>query len=148
MRVYLLLQALPILIVILLNSCMTAEKCNERFPPEREIKTYYKDTVIVTQTRTFDTLVQYKRLDTLIIHDHQTDIRTELMFLPGDSVFVETTCPPDTVRVEKVLEIIKEKAIEQVDETKNAIRWIAIFCFALFLAIGSVAYLIKTIRNK
>ena len=133
---------------IFLNSCMTAEKCNERFPPQREIQTYYKDTVIVTKTRSYDTLVQYKRLDTLIIHDHQTDIKTELMFLPGDSVFVETTCPPDTVRVEKVLEIIKEKAIEQVDETKNAIRWIAIFCFALFLAIGSVAYLIKTIRNK
>jgi hypothetical protein len=137
MRTYLLLQIVPIL--ILLNSCMTAEKCAEKYPPQTEIKTYYKDTVIVTQTRTFDTL---------IIHDHQTDIRTELMFLPGDSVFVETTCPPDTVRVEKVLEIIKEKAIEQVDETKNAIRWIAIFCFALFLAIGSVAYLIKTIRKK
>ena len=138
----------PIAAAILLNSCMTAEKCNKRFPPEREVQTYYKDTVVITNTRTFDTLVQYKRLDTLIIHDHQTDIRTELMFLPGDSVFVETTCPPDTVRVEKVLEIIKEKAIEQVDETKNAIRWIALFCFALFLAIGSVAYLIKTIRNK
>jgi hypothetical protein len=139
---------IPIAATVLLNSCITAERCNERFPVEREIKTYYKDTVIVTETRTFDTLVQYKRLDTLIIHDHQTDIRTELMFLPGDSIFVETTCPPDTVRVEKVLEIIKEKAIQQVDETKNAIRWIAIFCFALFLAIASVAYLIKTIRNK
>ena len=129
----------PIAAAILLNSCMTAEKCNERFPVEREVRTYYRDTVVITNTRTFDTLVQHKRLDTLIIHDHQTDIRTELMFLPGDSVFVETTCPPDTVRVEKVLEIIKEKAIEQVDETKNAIRWIALFCFALFLAIGSVA---------
>ena len=138
----------PIAAAILLNSCMTAEKCNERFPVEREVRTYYRDTVVITNTRTFDTLVQHKRLDTLIIHDHQTDIRTELMFLPGDSVFVETTCPPDTVRVEKVLEIIKEKAIEQVDETKNAIRWIALFCFALFLAIGSVAYLIKTIKGR
>ena len=138
----------PIAAAILLNSCMTAEKCNERFPVEREVRTYDRDTVVITNTRTFDTLVQHKRLDTLIIHDHQTDIRTELMFLPGDSVFVETTCPPDTVRVEKVLEIIKEKAIEQVDETKNAIRWIALFCFALFLAIGSVAYLIKTIKGR
>ena len=146
MRVYLTIQTIAI--VLFLNSCITKEACDRRFPVEREVQTYYKDTVIVTKTRTFDTLVQYKRLDTLIIHDHQTDIRTELMFLPGDSVFVETTCPPDTVRVEKVLEIIKEKAIEQVDETKNAIRWIAIFCFALFLAIGSIAYLIKTIRNK
>lgn len=146
MRTYLLLQT--IMIIAFLSSCLTAERCAERFPPQTEVKTYYKDTVIVTQTRTFDTLVQYKRLDTLIIHDHQTDIKTELMFLPGDSVFVETTCPPDTVRVEKVLEIIKEKAIEQVDETKSAIRWIALFCFALFLAIGSIAYLIKTIRNK
>ena len=146
MRVYLTIQTIAI--ALFLNSCITKEACDRRFPVEREVQTYYKDTVIVTKTRTFDTLVQYKRLDTLIIHDHQTDIRTELMFLPGDSVFVETTCPPDTVRVEKVLEIIKEKAIEQVDETKNAIRWIAIFCFALFLAIGSIAYLIKTIRNK
>lgn len=146
MRVYLTIQTIAIL--LFLNSCITREACDRRFPVEREIQTYYKDTVIVTETRTFDTLVQYKRLDTLIIHDHQTDIRTELMFLPGDSVYLETTCPPDTVRVEKVLEIIKEKAIEQVDETKNAIRWIAIFCFALFLAIGSIAYLIKTIRNK
>jgi hypothetical protein len=136
------------MIVAFLSSCITAEKCAERFPPQVETQTYYKDTVIITNTRTFDTLVQYKRLDTLIIHDHQTDIRTELMFLPGDSVFVETTCPPDTVRVEKVLEIIKEKAIEQVDETKNAIRWIALFCFALFLAIGSIAYLIKTIKGR
>ena len=146
MRVYLTIQAL--MIVLFLSSCITKEICDSRFPVEREIKTYYKDTLVITNTRTFDTLVQHKRLDTLIIHDHQTDIRTELMFLPGDSIFVETTCPPDTVRVEKVLEIIKEKAIEQVDETKNAIRWIAIFCFALFLAIASVAYLIKTIRNK
>lgn len=146
MRVYLLLQT--VMIIAFLSSCMTAERCAERYPAQTEIKTYYKDTVIVTETRSFDTLVQYKRLDTLIIHDHQTDIRTELMFLPGDSVFVETTCPPDTVRVEKVLEIIKEKAIEQVDETKNAIRWIALFCFALFLAIGSIAYLIKTIKGR
>jgi hypothetical protein len=146
MRVYLTIQTIAI--VLFLNSCITKEACDRRFPLEREVQTYYKDTVIVTQTRTFDTLVQYKRLDTLIIHDHQTDIRTELMFLPGDSVYVETTCPPDTVRVEKVLEIIKEKAIEQVDETKNAIRWIAIFCFALFLAIGSIAYLIKTIKGR
>lgn len=146
MRAYLTIQIVAI--ILFLSSCITREACDRRFPAEREVKTYYKDTVIVTQTRTFDTLVQYKRLDTLIIHDHQTDIRTELMFLPGDSVYVETTCPPDTVRVEKVLEIIKEKAIEQVDETKNAIRWIAIFCFALFLAIASIAYLIKTIKGK
>ncbi len=146
MRTYLTIQT--IVILLFLHSCITREACDRRFPAEREIQTYYKDTVIITKTRSFDTLVQYKRLDTLIIHDHQTDIKTELMFLPGDSVFVETTCPPDTVRVEKVLEIIKEKSIQQVDETKKAIQWIAAFCFALFLAIGAIAYLIKTIRNK
>lgn len=146
MKTYLTLQVTVLL--LFLHSCITREACDRRFPAEREIQTYYKDTVIVTETRSFDTLVQYKRLDTLIIHDRQTDIRTELRFLPGDSVFVETTCPPDTIRVEKVLEIIKEKSIEQIDETKNAIKWIAIFCFALFLALASIAYLIKTIRNK
>jgi hypothetical protein len=67
--------------------------------------------------------------------------------MKGDSVFVETTCPPDTVRVEKVLQVIKEQSIQEVDATKKAIRWIAILCFSIFLALVSVAYLIRTLKK-
>jgi hypothetical protein len=145
MKHYLLIQATAI--AALLSSCITAEKCNARFPVEREIQTWYKDTTVITHSTCFDTVVQFKRLDTLIIHDHQTDIRTELVWMKGDSVFVETTCPPDTVRVEKVLQVIKEQSIQEVDATKKAIRWIAILCFSIFLALVSVAYLIRTLKK-
>ena len=145
MKVYLLLQAIAI--AAILDSCMTAEKCSERFPVEREVQTWYKDTTVITHSTCFDTVVQFKRLDTLIIHDHQTDIRTELVWMQGDSVFVETTCPADTVRVEKVLQVIKEQNTQEIDATKRAIRWIAILCLSIFLALVSVAYLIRTIKK-
>ena len=145
MKPYLLLQAIAI--AALLDSCITAEKCNARFPVEREVQTWYKDTTIITHSTCFDTVVQFKRLDTLIIHDHQTDIRTELVWMQGDSVFVQTTCPPDTVRVEKVLQVIKEQNTQEIDATKRAIRWIAILCFSIFLALVSVAYLIRTLKK-
>jgi len=82
MKHYLLIQATAI--AALLSSCITAEKCNARFPVEREIQTWYKDTTVITHSTCFDTVVQFKRLDTLIIHDHQTDIKTELQILTLD----------------------------------------------------------------
>lgn len=63
--------------------------------------TMVKDTVIHINGARMDTIVAIDGRDTILIRDHTTRVETEIRWLPGDSIFVETKCPSDTVHVEK-----------------------------------------------
>jgi hypothetical protein len=95
-----------------LSACVTEKKCRERFPISGE--TLIKDTLIVTSSRTFDTLIQDVGKDTVFIRDLKTRIETKIVRV-NDSIFVSTKCPSDTVRVEKVIQTIVNNAKERTN---------------------------------
>jgi hypothetical protein len=100
------------LLVVLFSGCVTEKKCRERFPFETE--TFFKDTLIVTSTRSFDTLIQDVGTDTVYIRDLKTRIETKLVKV-NDSIFVSTKCPSDTIRVEKVVQTITNKPSKETN---------------------------------
>lgn len=96
---------LIIAIIELINGCATANKCRQKFPCLESTTTIIRDTVIIAGAREMDTVFHWTRFqDTILIRDHETRIETKLIRLPGDSIFVSTDCPADTIRVEKIIQ--------------------------------------------
>lgn len=126
--------AFLILVLSSLSGCVTEKKCRDRFP--LQMQTIVKDTLIVTSSRTFDTLIQDVGKDTVFIRDIKTRIETKLVRV-NDSIFVSTKCPSDTVRVEKVIQTFS-------NNVKNVFDWfpvvlaiigttIVFFVFTMFI---------------
>ena len=140
-------NCLILLIMIMsLSSCITVERCRDRFPCpiNTEIKTVIRDTTIVTNRTMFDTIVRWSSRDTIFVRDQKTNIETKIVWLPGDSIFVKTTCPPDTIRVEKIIQTTINTAEVEKSETMPW-KW---FIWAVLAIVGIIAvgYLIKSIK--
>ena len=118
----------------LFSGCATAEKCREKFPCIESTTTIIRDTLIIAGARQMDTVFHWTRFqDTILIRDHETRIETKLIRLPGDSIFVSTDCPADTVRVEK---IIQTTNVIQDEKEKWPIYFWAIFILVFLFAAG------------
>lgn len=136
-----------ILLLLLLGiaeSCITAEKCAERFPGSTRTETIFRDTIIVTNSQHFDTLFRFST-DTIFLKDEKTKIEVKVVRIKGDSIFIQSKCPPDTIVVEKIrtettIERIKNIVVNQGER----LLWIlAILTIAIFAS----AYLIKQIKK-
>lgn len=127
------------------ESCVTEEACNKKFPPASRTETVYYDTIVVTHSQRFDTLFQYAS-DTIYIKDQKTNIEVRVVKLPGDSIFIESQCPPDTIMIEKVR---KETTIERiknvVTENYSKLLWILGLGAAFFF---SVSMFFKKLRRR
>lgn len=123
-----------IAIIELINGCATANKCREKFPCIESSTTIIRDTVIIAGGRQMDTVFHWTRFqDSIILKDHETRIETKLIRLPGDSIFVSTDCPSDTIRVEKIIQTTNVLH----DEKKNwPIYFWAIFIVVFLFALG------------
>jgi hypothetical protein len=127
--------AVLVLVVSLFSGCVTEKKCRERFPIAST--TLIKDTLIVTSSRSFDTLIQDVGKDTVFIRDLKTRIETKLVRV-NDSIFVSTKCPSDTVRVEKVIQTI-------VNETKKETNWLPV---VIAIVATTIVFFVFTIFMK
>lgn len=108
---------------------------------EESTTTIRKDTVIYFNGARMDTVVALDGRDTLWIRDHETRVETRIQFLPGDSIFVETKCPSDTVRVENYhTETIRTYMI---DEKTKRWLWIIPAVIVLILAMYAIHKLFK-----
>lgn len=140
-------NCLILLIMIMsLSSCITVERCRDRFPCpiNTEIKTVIRDTTIVTNRTMFDTIVRWSSRDTIFVKDQKTNIETKIVWLPGDSVFVKTTCPPDTIRVEK---IIQTSVTTMEPEPSNILPWKWwIWTVLGIVALIAAGYFVKSIK--
>jgi len=87
--------------VLFLSGCITEEKCNQRFPGSVKTETVFYDTVIITSKQHFDTLFKFSA-DTIFLKDQKTKIEVKVIKLKGDSIFIRSECPPDTVIVTKI----------------------------------------------
>jgi hypothetical protein len=130
-----------IFVFIFISGCVTKKKCRERFPLFQQIETVYRDTQIVTQSKSFDTIVQFNSRDTIFIRDIKTRIETKLVRV-NDSIFVDTKCPSDTIRIEKIIQ-----TITKTENDSDKFKWIDYLIFVLlFFLIGMVLFL--QIKNK
>lgn len=134
-------------IFVLLTVAIMAASCHRHvceypYPLAQEsTTTIRKDTVIYMNGARMDTIVAFDRHDTLWIRDHETRIETKIQWMPGDSIFVETTCPSDTVRVENYhTETIRTYMI---DEKTKRWLWIVPAMFVLILAMYAIHKLFK-----
>lgn len=129
-----------------LNSCVTAKRCDRKFPPIITKETIIRDTTIITERTNFDTIhVFHETRDTVFFHDQETQIKIKYLRLPGDSIFIEAECPPDTVTVTK--EIIHNNTIERRSGkfTEGAFWLAAAFIFGLILI--AAGYFTKQIKR-
>jgi len=142
--------AILTLIILTLNSCVTEKRCNETFPcnPLTKIVTRIKDTTIVTSRTSFDTIFKFRQVDTLFFRDKETRIETKIIRLPGDSIFVESICPSDTIRIEKVLQTIEKTGFFEDDSFKRAMKGLSIALGFLILVFFSAGYFMKNVKKK
>lgn len=87
-----------LLIIFSLTGCVTQKACDRKFPPRIEKETIIKDTTIIHESVSFDTLFQYSK-DTVFFHDKETNVKVKYIQLPGDSVYINAECPADTIRI-------------------------------------------------
>jgi hypothetical protein len=103
--------------------------------------TMVKDTVIHINGARMDTIVAFDGRDTVFIRDHETRIETMIQWLPGDSIFVETKCPSDTVRVENYhTETVRTIVVNE--ETKRWL-WLIPSIIVLILAMFTIHKMFK-----
>jgi len=126
------------------SGCVTAKRCAEKFPESTNVITTFRDTTIITSSKSFDTIVSITNRDTIFIVDKNTDVRVKVVRLPGDSIFVQPECPSDTIVVTKWK---TETNIERVHQlvSKNGIEifLIVFLCFLLLIGVSKIIDSIK-----
>lgn len=104
-----------------------------------------RDTVVTAPIH-IDTVFRYRTGDTVVIE--KENVRTELFFLPGDSIKVTTDKAPDTVYFEKPIPIIQANTdnIELLKETILKLRRRQLVVLCVFFVVGFVcaAFIFKT----
>lgn len=138
-----------VLTILILESCVTEKRCRESFPcvNSTEVVTRIKDTTIVTSRTSFDTIFRFRQVDTLFFRDKETRIETKVIRLPGDSIFVESICPGDTIRIEKVVQTIKNVGILEDPSLKKAIKFVAFGAGFLILLLIAGGYFLKNLKK-
>jgi hypothetical protein len=84
----------------------------------------------------------------LFFRDKETRIETKIIRLPGDSIFVESICPSDTIRIEKVLQTIEKTGFFEDDSFKRAMKGLSIALGFLILVFFSAGYFMKNVKKK
>lgn len=139
--------SLIILLTILTSSCKTHRQgCGPDIGYYPHVQTVtVQDTEIVVVGTSFDTIVSLQSRDTIIIRDEKTRIETRIVKLPGDSIFIEPICPPDTVVVTKVkIETVQEKLVEAVGgKWKKHLMIAAVAVVGLF----AVGYAVNALKR-
>lgn len=142
------LLKINLLLILLISSCCVKKNHKgfgggQTYYPYTEIITVH-DTEIVTKIRSFDTIISIATTDTMIIRDKTTLIETRIVRLPGDSIFIEPICPPDTVVVTKVkVETVKETFVEAVDKKYRRHFLMAVISVVGLIAVGYVVNALK-----
>lgn len=131
---------LILLKIILLESCATKRRCNEKFPPQSsvEVKVIYKDTSTITPEK--EAVADFppaKPGDTSTVQDPATKIIIKTFWLKGDSIRVLVRVPPDTIQVRVPgVEVSSTKPCPPGEESINYKIWLAIILIILAYLYG------------
>jgi hypothetical protein len=134
-----------LLLLLTLSSCITPERCAERFPGSSTSVITIKDTTIFTTSTRFDTIFSLGSRDTVFMVDRLTDIKVKVVRLPGDSIFVSSICPPDTIRVPMYKTETTVEKILNIFPKQNRNFFLSVFL--IILGLMAIAYVFRTIRQ-
>lgn len=139
---------LPVIMMLTLavSSCITQQKCEERFPATFKTEIVKYDTTIVTHSLHYDTVFNWTGTDTIYLKDKETQIQVRVVRV-RDSIYIKSECPPDSIVIEKVR---TETTVERVKglfggEWKQYI-WLIVLIIAL-LILWVVNSIIKNIKR-
>jgi len=132
------------------SGCKSRQK---HYVPESEpvVREYFSiseiDTSIIVPAAGFDTVFQWLT-DTVVIVDTLTNIKFQLVRLPGDSILIKPECPPDTVTVtkyrsERVTERETERVYGILDGKGKQILIVLLVGIAALFAAGYLANALK-----
>lgn len=77
--------------------------------------------------------------------DRLTDIKVKVVRLPGDSIFVSSICPPDTIRVPMYKTETTVEKILNIFPKQNRNFFLSVFL--IILGLMAIAYVFRTIRQ-
>ena len=136
-----------LIVLSILPSCVTQRACDRKFPPVTNTETIIRDTTIVTETTRFDTIhVIHESHDTVFFHDVETQIKIKYVNLPGDSIFIQAECPPDTVIVTKEIKTINTETRPKAFFDRAGFVWI-VGLFILGMILIAAGYFIKQLKS-
>lgn len=140
---------LPLLVslttAVNLSGCITAERCRDRFPESTNRVTTIVDTTIITHSTEFDTIIRIDSRDTIFVLDKKTDIKVKIVRLPGDSIYLNSECPPDTIRIEKIR---SETTFERIRNIGGKIgKEIYLPIFILLFAVLVLSVFINSVKK-
>jgi len=129
-------------LMILVDGCVTARKCNEKFPSMTT--TIIRDTTIFIPTTVTDTAFSFIAGDTVFIMDTITRVQIKFLKYPsGDTVFVSAICPPDTIRIP--VEVTTTTGFEiPIPEKKTPWWWFFVAVLATAVGLG---YFINALKK-
>lgn len=134
------------MLTLAVSSCITQQKCEERFPATFKTEIVKYDTTIVTHSLHYDTVFNWTGTDTIYLKDKETQIQVRVVRV-RDSIYIQSECPPDSIVIEKVR---TETTVERVKglfggEWKQYI-WLIVLIIAL-LILWVVNSIIKNIKR-
>lgn len=136
-----------LIVLSILSSCVTQRACDRKFPAVTNTETIIRDTTIVTETTRFDTVhVIHESRDTVFFHDIETQIKIKYVNLPGDSIFIQAECPPDTVIVTKEIKTVHTETRPKAFFDRAGFAWI-IGLFILGMILIAAGYFIKQLKS-
>ena len=139
---------IPILLILMMaaNSCITEQKCQERYPATFKTEIVKYDTTIVTHSTHFDTVFNWTGTDTIYLKDQKTQIQVKVIRV-RDSIYIHSECPPDSVIVEKVrTETTIERAKNLFGSDLKQYMWIVVLII-IMLILMSINGIIKNIKR-
>lgn len=132
--------------VATLNTGCSESYCLQKFPGIERRETVFFDTTIITSTKSFDTLIRVSSPDTIFLRDAKTRIQFQVVRVKGDTVFLKTQCPPDTITIERIrMETNIERIRNIVHNNWKKFTWPTGLLALLLFAAG---FLIRSIRKK
>jgi hypothetical protein len=141
----LLLLLVSLTTVVNLSSCVTAERCRAKFPESTYRVTTIVDTTIITSTTSFDTIIRVDSRDTVFVYDATSRIKVKVVRVPGDSIFVRSECPPDTIRIEKIRTETTSERIRNI--ALNGGKDLYLSIFLLLFAVLVVSLFINSVKK-
>jgi hypothetical protein len=133
-----------VFLMMVVNGCVTAKRCSDKFPESTNVVQTFYDTTIVTSSKTFDTIVSISNRDTIFIVDKNTDVRVKVVRLPGDSIFIQPECPADTIVVTKYrIETNVERVRNLMYKNGTEIFLMVFLCFLLLIGVSKIIDSIK-----
>lgn len=133
---------IPMMLILMMvaESCITQQKCQERFPATFRTEIVKYDTTIITHSQHFDTVFNWTGTDTIYLKDKETQIQVRVIRV-RDSIYIQSECPPDSIVIEKIR---TETTVERVKGLFGG-EWKQYMWFIVMIVVLLILWVVNSI---